>query len=143
MGEEDAEFFAKQFAPVFEALDFVNIETRNAYAKILAAGIPQKPFDMRTPDLLKHSENYLDLRGLSRLSASARRMNAAGRFIWLFRGKNMKKMRYSPCFVKSYVVFGMRLREQKKHYFPFRSHTVFQLHFSRFLKHYEARIIKR
>jgi hypothetical protein len=58
VGEEDAEFFAKQFAPVFEALDFVNIETRNAYAKILAAGIPQKPFDMRTPDLpaLNHAQ---------------------------------------------------------------------------------------
>jgi len=51
VGEEDAEFFAKQFAPVFESLDFVNLETRNAYVKILAKGIPQKPFDMKTPDL--------------------------------------------------------------------------------------------
>lgn len=51
MGEEDGEFFAKQFAPVFEALDFVNIENRNAYVKILVSGIPQKPFDMKTPDL--------------------------------------------------------------------------------------------
>ncbi|MFA5998049.1 MAG: DUF87 domain-containing protein [Candidatus Paceibacterota bacterium] len=51
VGEEDAEFFAKQFAPVFESLDFVNIENRNAYVKILAHGIPQKPFDMKTVDL--------------------------------------------------------------------------------------------
>jgi len=51
VGEEDAEFFAKQFAPVFEALDFVNIENRNAYVKILSKGVPQKPFDMKTPDL--------------------------------------------------------------------------------------------
>jgi hypothetical protein len=51
VGEEDAEFFAKQFAPVFETLDFVNIENRNAYVKILVGGIPQKPFDMKTPDL--------------------------------------------------------------------------------------------
>lgn len=51
VGEEDAEFFAKQFAPVFEALDFVNIENRNAYVKILSAGVPQKPFDIKTPDL--------------------------------------------------------------------------------------------
>jgi hypothetical protein len=51
VGEEDAEFFAKQFAPVFESLDFVNIENRNAYMKILAHGIPQKPFDMKTIDL--------------------------------------------------------------------------------------------
>ncbi|MHB1163106.1 MAG: type IV secretory system conjugative DNA transfer family protein [Minisyncoccota bacterium] len=51
VGEEDAEFFAKQFAPSFEALDFVNIENRNAYVKILSGGVPQKPFDMKTPDL--------------------------------------------------------------------------------------------
>jgi len=51
VGEEDAEFFAKQFAPAFTALDFVNIENRNAYVKLLAGGIPQKPFDMKTPDL--------------------------------------------------------------------------------------------
>ncbi len=50
VGEEDAEFFAKQFAPVFQALDFVNVENRNAYVKILAKGVPQKPFDLKTPD---------------------------------------------------------------------------------------------
>ena len=51
VGEEDGEFFAKQFAPIFKALDFVNIENRNAYVKILTGGIPQKPFDMKTADL--------------------------------------------------------------------------------------------
>ncbi|OGG76346.1 hypothetical protein A2950_01585, partial [Candidatus Kaiserbacteria bacterium RIFCSPLOWO2_01_FULL_55_19] len=51
VGEENGEFFAKQFAPTFQALDFVNIENRNAYAKILVGGVPQKPFDMKTPDL--------------------------------------------------------------------------------------------
>jgi hypothetical protein len=51
VGEEDGEFFAKQFAPAFETLDFVNIENRNAYVKILVGGMPQKPFDMKTPDL--------------------------------------------------------------------------------------------
>jgi len=58
VGEEDAEFFAKQFAPTFEALDFVNIENRNAYVKILSNGMPQKPFDMKTPDIppLNHAQ---------------------------------------------------------------------------------------
>jgi hypothetical protein len=58
VGEEDAEFFAKQFTPVFETLDFVNIENRNAYAKILIGGIPQKPFDLKTADLppLNHAQ---------------------------------------------------------------------------------------
>lgn len=48
VGEEDAEFFAKQFAPVFEPIDFVNLEFRNAYLKLLAKGVPQKPFDIQT-----------------------------------------------------------------------------------------------
>ena len=58
VGEEDAEFFAKQFAPTFEVLDFVSIENYNAYVKILAKGVPQKPFDMKTPDLspLNHAQ---------------------------------------------------------------------------------------
>lgn len=51
VGEEDAEFFAKQFAPVFEALDFVNIENRNAYIKMLIEGVPQPAFDVRTTDV--------------------------------------------------------------------------------------------
>ncbi|HVB20222.1 MAG TPA: DUF87 domain-containing protein [Candidatus Paceibacterota bacterium] len=69
VGEEDAEFFAKQFAPVFEALDFVNIETRNAYVKMLAGGVPQKPFDMVTPDVpvLNHAQTD-DLIRLSSLT---------------------------------------------------------------------------
>ena len=69
VGEEDAEFFTKQFAPVFEALDFVNIENRNAYVKLLAAGVPQKPFDMKTPDLppLNHAQTD-DLIHLSSLT---------------------------------------------------------------------------
>lgn len=60
VGEEDGEFFAKQFAPVFTALDFVNIENRNAYMKILAAGVPQKPFNIRTPDLPKGNQSQVD-----------------------------------------------------------------------------------
>jgi hypothetical protein len=60
VGEEDAEFFAKQFAPVFETLDFVNIENRNAYVKILSRGIPQKPFDMKTPDLSSGNPSQID-----------------------------------------------------------------------------------
>ncbi len=60
VGEEDAELFAKQFAPVFTALDFVNLENRNAYVKILAQGIPQKPFDLRTPDLAPPNHSQVD-----------------------------------------------------------------------------------
>jgi len=60
VGEEDAEFFAKQFAPVFSALDFVNIENRNAYVKILAGGVPQKAFDIKTPDFPHGNPSQVD-----------------------------------------------------------------------------------
>ena len=60
VGEEDAEFFAKQFAPVFGALDFVNLEMGNAYIKILSKGVPQKPFDIKTTDLLPMNDAQVD-----------------------------------------------------------------------------------
>ncbi|HEX8947273.1 MAG TPA: DUF87 domain-containing protein [Candidatus Paceibacterota bacterium] len=66
VGEEDGEFFAKQFAPVFTAPDFVNIENRNAYVKILSHGVPQKPFNIRTLNLApRNLEQVNDLRELS------------------------------------------------------------------------------
>ena len=69
VGEEDAEFFAKQFAPVFNALDFVNIENRNAYMRILSSGVPQKPFNMKTVNLSPGNPDQVDdLRELSFLT---------------------------------------------------------------------------
>jgi len=69
VGEEDGEFFAKQFAPVFSALDFVNIENRNAYVRLLAGGVPQKPFNIKTRDLAKGNLAQVDdLRELSYLT---------------------------------------------------------------------------
>lgn len=69
VGEEDGSFFEKQFAPNFTALDFVNIENRNAYVRILANGVPQKPFNIRTTDLPKGNKDQIDdLRQLSYLT---------------------------------------------------------------------------
>jgi hypothetical protein len=69
VGEEDAEFFAKQFAPVFTALDFVNIENQNAYMRILSGGVPQKPFNMKTVRLREGNPDQVDdLRQLSFLT---------------------------------------------------------------------------
>ena len=69
VGEEDAEFFAKQFAPTFEALDFVNIENFNAYVKILVNGVPQKPFDIHVPKFpLGNEAQIADLIQLSALT---------------------------------------------------------------------------
>lgn len=69
VGEEDGEFFAKQFAPVFSALDFVNIENYNAYVRILSGGVPQKPFNIRSlPPSDGNQEQVDDLRELSYLT---------------------------------------------------------------------------
>lgn len=69
VGEEDGEFFAKQFAPVFSALDFVNIPNRSAYIRTLAHGVPQKPFNMETLNLTEGNLAQVDdLRQLSYLT---------------------------------------------------------------------------
>lgn len=69
VGQEDGEFFGKQFAPTFEAKDFTNIENYNAYVKILAKGVPQKPFNIKTlPPNQGNPGQVDDLRQLSYLT---------------------------------------------------------------------------
>lgn len=69
VGEEDGEFFARQFAPVFSALDFVNIENYNAYIRLLSNGVPQKPFNIKTlPPVQGNPAQVDDLRELSYLT---------------------------------------------------------------------------
>lgn len=69
VGEEDGQLFEKQFAPVFKSLDFVNIENRNAYVRLLAHGVPQKPFNIKTRDLPPGNLDQVDdLRELSYLT---------------------------------------------------------------------------
>ncbi len=53
VGTEDAEFLAKQFEPVFTQKDILNIDNFNAYVKILAKGIPVKPFNIAVPNIPK------------------------------------------------------------------------------------------
>jgi hypothetical protein len=47
VGTEDAEFLQKQFAPVFEASDLMNIPNYHAYLRVLANGSPTKPFSVQ------------------------------------------------------------------------------------------------
>jgi hypothetical protein len=48
VGAQDAEFLVKQFEPVFNENDLVNIDNFNAYVKILINGETSKPFNIRT-----------------------------------------------------------------------------------------------
>ncbi|MGE5541209.1 MAG: type IV secretory system conjugative DNA transfer family protein [Bacillota bacterium] len=69
VGQEDGEFFEKQFAPVFKAGDFTSIENYHAYVKLLARGVPQKPFDIASlPPVQGEEAQVNDLRQLSYLT---------------------------------------------------------------------------
>lgn len=48
IGVEDAEIMAKEFAPIFNAYDLINIENQNAYIKLLIDQSASKPFAMHT-----------------------------------------------------------------------------------------------
>ena len=48
IGPEDAEFLAKQFAPVFNEQDLINIDNYNAYVKLMLNGTISKAFNMAT-----------------------------------------------------------------------------------------------
>lgn len=48
VGYEDAQYLENQFKPVFDTQDIMNIENQHAYVRLLANGVPQKPFSIQT-----------------------------------------------------------------------------------------------
>ncbi len=68
IGADDAEFVAKQFMPVFNEQDLINIDNYNAYAKLMIRGMVNRPFNMRFYPPTKGSmEVALAVKELSRL----------------------------------------------------------------------------
>ena len=68
VGAQDAEFLVKQFEPVFNENDLVNIDNFNAYAKILINGQTSKPFNIKTlPPEIGKREIGEKIKDLSRL----------------------------------------------------------------------------
>jgi len=51
IGADDAEFLEREFAPVFNAHDLLNIEKFNAYIKLLIDNTASRPFNMHTISL--------------------------------------------------------------------------------------------
>ncbi len=45
-GPEDADFLVKQFAPVFDARDLVNIPNHQAVIRLMTGGLPSQPFTL-------------------------------------------------------------------------------------------------
>lgn len=74
VGAKDAEFLVKQFEPIFSENDLVNIDNRNAYAKLLINGLTTKPFNIMTLPFKKgSSELASNLKEYSRLKYGADR----------------------------------------------------------------------
>ena len=48
LGPEDAAFIAREFAPTFEPLDFMNLPNHDIYIKLMIDGTPSKPFSATT-----------------------------------------------------------------------------------------------
>ncbi len=48
VGSDDATFLESQFAPVFNANDLMNVPNWNAFVRMLANGVPTKPFSLAT-----------------------------------------------------------------------------------------------
>ncbi|MDP2820902.1 MAG: type IV secretion system DNA-binding domain-containing protein [bacterium] len=48
VGAEDAEFLQKQFSPVFDAQDLINIENFNAYIRLMIGGHISQPFNIKS-----------------------------------------------------------------------------------------------
>jgi hypothetical protein len=50
IGTEDAEVMAKEYSPVFNQYDLINIENRTCYSKLLIDNTASRPFSMRTAE---------------------------------------------------------------------------------------------
>jgi hypothetical protein len=48
LGPEDAAFIAREFAPTFNPLDFMNLPNHDIYIKLMIDGAPSKPFSATT-----------------------------------------------------------------------------------------------
>jgi len=71
VGSEDAEFLKKEYAPVFNEYDLINVEKFTAYVKLLIDNTTSRPFSMKTPWPLfgeEHEDMPGKLKHLSRMT---------------------------------------------------------------------------
>ena len=48
VGPEDARLIAREFEPVFEPLDLINLPNHHVYLKLMLDGVPSRPSSART-----------------------------------------------------------------------------------------------
>ncbi len=79
VGTQDAEFLVKQFEPVFNINDLVNIDNLNAHVRLLINGQTSKPFTMHIPFPPQgNHERATHLKEYARLKYGADRVNVEG-----------------------------------------------------------------
>jgi type IV secretory pathway TraG/TraD family ATPase VirD4 len=80
IGVEDAEVMAKEFAPVFNEFDVINIDRYNAYVKLMIKGTASRPFNMETYPRTANAdyERAKVIRDLSRLKFGRPRSEVMG-----------------------------------------------------------------
>lgn len=87
VGQEDAEFLEKNFAPTFTAQDITKLDNRNAYVNMLVNGQPTKPFNIATLPLEEGSPAMAEkLKQLSYLRYGAPREEVEAEIMARFRG---------------------------------------------------------
>lgn len=67
VGQDDAEYLEKQFAPNFSAQDLASIDNFNAYIKMLVNGRPVEPFDVRL--MPRQSGDPANIEAIKKLSS--------------------------------------------------------------------------
>jgi hypothetical protein len=67
VGAEDAEFLVKQFTPVFDQNDLINLDNFNAYLKLLINNLTSKPFNITFT--MPPVENRAMIKDLAELSS--------------------------------------------------------------------------
>jgi hypothetical protein len=68
VGAEDADFLQKQFEPVFDANDLMNVDNHNSFMKLLIASQVASPFNMKTyPPTVGSKEIAEAIKELSKL----------------------------------------------------------------------------
>ncbi len=87
VGIQDAEFLEKQFQPVFDKNDLINIDNFNAYVKILVNGETTKPFNIQTLPIEPGSRELADqLKEYSRQKYGAERQDVEADIYKRLRG---------------------------------------------------------
>ncbi len=77
IGAEDAEFLVKQFTPVFDQNDLINLDNWNAYAKLLINNLTSKPFNLVTYPAPKENREAIEaLKEMSRSKYGRDRQSA-------------------------------------------------------------------